>query len=132
MGCENWKTQLDIYADGELASEQMHIFGGHVRSCAPCSADTLARMQLKRSVQAAGRRFVPRAEFRREVYRTIAAKPVRRMLSWNWVMAAAIVLIFVTGLAVTYRESHRSGQDLAVYGVESGRHGSFAFGHEFG
>jgi anti-sigma factor RsiW len=31
-------------------------------------------------------------------------------------MAAAMVLIFVTGLAVTYRESHRSGQGRAVYG----------------
>jgi anti-sigma factor RsiW len=115
MGCETWKRQLDIYLDGELTSEQMHIFDAHLRSCAPCAADTLARVQLKRCVQAAGRRFVPRAEFRRDVYRSIAAKPVRRMLSWNWVMAAAIVLIFVTGLAVTYRESHRSGRDRAVY-----------------
>jgi anti-sigma factor RsiW len=116
MVCETWKTQLDIYLDGEVPSEQMLAFDAHVRSCASCAADALVRVQLKRCVQVAGKRFAPRAEFRRQVYRSIAAKPVRRMLSWNWVMAAAMTLIVVTGLAVTYRERYRSGQDRAVYG----------------
>jgi anti-sigma factor RsiW len=116
MVCETCKTQLDIYLDGELPSEQMHDFDAHVRSCAPCAAYALGRVQLKRCVQAAGRRFASRAEFRREVYRTIAGKPSRRMLSWNWVLATAMALIFVTGLAVTYRGRFRSGQDRAVYG----------------
>ncbi len=116
MVCETWKTQLDIYLDGELPSEQMHDFDAHVRNCASCAADALVRVQLKRCVQAAGERFAPRAEFRREVYRAIAGKPIRRMLSRNWVMAVAMVLIFVTGLAVTYRVHDRSGQDRAVYG----------------
>jgi len=116
MVCETWKTQLDVYLDGELPSEQMHDFDAHVRSCAPCAADALVRVQLKRCVQAAGKRFAPRAEFRREVYRTIAGKRIRRMLSWNWVLAAAMALIFVTGVAVTYRGRLRSGQDRAVYG----------------
>lgn len=116
MVCETWKSQLGVYLDGELPSEQMHDFDAHVRNCGSCAADALVRVQLKRCVQAVGKRFTPRAEFRREVYRTSAAKPSRRMLSWNWVMAAAMALIFVTGLAVTYRERYRSGQDRAVYG----------------
>ena len=116
MVCETWKTQLDVYLDGELPSEQMHAFDAHVRSCASCAADALVRVQMKRCVQAAGKRFAPRAEFRREVYRTILTKPIRKMLSWNWAMAAAMALIFVIGSAVTYRERHHSGQDHAVYG----------------
>ena len=115
MVCETWQTQLDVYIDGELPSEQMHEFDAHVRSCAPCAADALVRVQMKRSVQAAGKRFAPRAEFRRQVYRAIAKKPIRGMLSWNWVMAAAMALIFVTGVAVTYRGRFRSGQERAVY-----------------
>jgi anti-sigma factor RsiW len=59
MVCETWKTQLDVYLDGELPSEQMHEFDAHVRSCAPCAADALVRVQLKRCVQAAGKRFAP-------------------------------------------------------------------------
>ena len=116
MVCETWKTQLDIYLDGELPSEQMHAFDVHVRSCASCAADALIRVQLKRCVQAAGNRFVPRAEFRREVYQTIAAKPVRRLLSWNWAMAAAMAVILVGGFAVTYRGYYRASQDRAVFG----------------
>src|ERR1700752_1345682 len=115
MVCETWNTQLDIYLDGELPSEQMHAFDAHVRSCASCAADALVRVQLKRCVQAAGKRFAPRAEFRGEVYRAIAAKPIRRMLSWNWVMAAAMALVVVTGLAITYREYYRADQDRTAY-----------------
>src|SRR5579864_4715083 len=100
MVCETWQTQLDVYLDGELSSEQMHEFDAHVRSCAPCAADALVRVQLKRCVQAAGKRFSPRAEFRREVYRALAKKPIRGMLRLNWVLATAMALVVVTGIAV--------------------------------
>jgi len=116
MVCETWQTQLDVYLDGELSSEQMHEFDAHVRSCAPCAADALVRVQLKRCVQAAGKRFAPRAEFRREVYRALAKKPIRGMLRLNWVLATAMALVVVTGIAVTYRGRFHSGQERAVYG----------------
>jgi hypothetical protein len=93
----------------------MHAFDAHVRSRSSCAADALVRVQLKRSVQTAGKRFAPRAEFRREVYRTIAAKPIRRVLSLNWTMAAAMAVVFVTGLAVFFKGHYRSGQEQAVY-----------------
>src|SRR5579864_8925780 len=116
MVCETWQTQLDVYLDGELSSEQMHEFDAHVRSCAPCAADALVRVQLKRCVQAAGKRFAPRAVFRREVYRALAKKPIRGMLRLNWVLATAMALVVVTGIAVTYRGRFHSGQERAVYG----------------
>ena len=52
-----WKAKLDTYLDGELPSEEMRAFGSHVQSCPACAADALARVQLKRSIQAAGKRF---------------------------------------------------------------------------
>ena len=116
MVCATCKTQLDIYLDGELPSEQMHAFDAHVRSCASCAADALVRVQLKRSMQAAGKRFTPRAEFRREVYRAIAAKPICRISGWGWTLAAVLAVILVSGLAVTYREYYRADQDRTVYG----------------
>lgn len=116
MVCDTWNTQLEIYLDGELPSEQMHAFDAHVRSCASCAADALVRVQLKRGVQAAGKRFAPRAEFRREMYRKITPTPIRRMMSLNWTMAVATALIVVAGLAVTYSGRSRSGRDRAVYG----------------
>lgn len=118
MVCQTWNTQLDVYLDGELPSEQMHAFDSHVRSCASCAADALVRVQLKRSAQAAGKRFTPRPEFRRAVYLTIAAKPVRRMLSLNWTMALAVAMavILVAGSGIIYREHYRSDPDRAFYG----------------
>ena len=116
MVCETWQTQLDSYVDGELPSQQMHAFDAHVRGCASCAADALTRVQLKRCVQAAAKQFAPRAEFRQEVYRTIATKRFRWMMTWNWVMAAAVALIVVVGSAVTYKERDRSRLDRAVYG----------------
>src|SRR6202035_78342 len=63
--CESWKVKLDTYLDGELPSEEMRTFDAHVHSCPSCAADALARVQMKRGIQAAGKRFAPSAEFRR-------------------------------------------------------------------
>jgi len=95
MVCETWKKQRDLYLDGELPSERMRGFDAHLRGCASCVTDALIRVQLKRCLQAAGKRFAPRAEFRREVSRTIAANSLRRLLNWNWAIAVAVALTFV-------------------------------------
>jgi anti-sigma factor RsiW len=116
MVCETWQTQLDSYLDGELPSEQMSAFDTHVRNCASCATDILARVQIKRAVQVAGRRYVPSAEFRRQVHRRIVSTPIRRISGWGWTLVAAMAVILVSGLAVTYREYDHAGQDRTVYG----------------
>ena len=116
MVCETWKAQLDSYVDGELPSEQMRALDTHVRNCSSCATDILARVQIKRAVHVAGRRYVPRADFRREVNRRSASTPIRRISGWGWALAAAMALILVSGLAVTYRGYNRVGEDRAVYG----------------
>jgi anti-sigma factor RsiW len=116
MVCETWQTQLDSYLDGELPSEQMWALDTHMRSCASCATDILARVQMKRAVQVAGRRYAPSAEFRRQVLGRITSRPMRRISSWGWTLTAAMAVILVSGLAVTYREYNRAGQDRTVYG----------------
>ena len=116
MVCETWKTQLDIYVDGELPSEQTGAFDTHVRNCASCAIDILARVQIKRAVHVAGRRYFPTAEFRRKVHRRIAPMPIRRVSGWGWMLAAAMAVFLVSGLAVTYRGYNRASQDRTVYG----------------
>ena len=103
MVCDSWKTQLDTYLDGELQSEEMHVFDGHVRICPSCAADALARVQMKRTVQVAGKRFTPSAEFRRRVQLRIAAKPRRGFAQFGWMIATAtIAVLVIAGLAATY------------------------------
>jgi anti-sigma factor RsiW len=104
MVCELWKTRIDTYLDGELASEGMRDFDSHVHSCPICGADALARVQMKRSIQAVGKRFTPSPEFRKRVLRRIEAKPRRAAFGIAWMMASAVIaVLLVVGLASTYR-----------------------------
>lgn len=112
MPCEAWKAKLDTYLDGELPSEEMRAFGSHVQTCPACAADALARVQLKRSVQTAGKRFAPTPDFRRRVQASIATKP-RRSFRLTWALAAALSVVVVAGLLSTYVGVQRSRREQA-------------------
>jgi anti-sigma factor RsiW len=108
MVCASWKTKLDTYLDGELPSEEMRAFDIHVHNCPYCSADALTRVQTKRAIQVAGKRFTPSAEFRRRMQQSIAAKPRRGGFGFAWMTAtAAIAVLAVVGLTATYNERER-------------------------
>jgi anti-sigma factor RsiW len=106
MVCESWKAQLDTYLDGELPEEEMRAFDAHVRGCPSCAADSLARVQMKRAIHAAGQRFAPSADFRQRIQQSLAAKPRRNSslssLRAGWMFAAAAVLLVVGALTATY------------------------------
>jgi anti-sigma factor RsiW len=102
MVCESWKAQLDTYLDGELPEDEARTFDAHVRSCPSCTADALRRVQMKRAIQVAGKRFTPGAEFRKRVKQSIASKP-RRGLHLGWIFAAATAVVFlVAGLLTSH------------------------------
>jgi anti-sigma factor RsiW len=91
----------------------MHDLDAHVRSCPDCAADVLRRVQLKRSLQSAGKRYSPNPEFRKKVLRQIAA-PSRRSPVRLWLTVTAVVaLLFVAGLAVTRIGQKRSERQRA-------------------
>jgi anti-sigma factor RsiW len=100
--CDSWQLKLDAYLDGELPSDEMHAFDAHVRECPACAAAALARVQMKRAVQTAGKRFVPNAEFKNRIQKSISAKPQRRWLS-GWVLAASMAgVLLVAALTSNY------------------------------
>jgi len=98
MVCESWKAKLDIYLDGELSENEMRTFDAHVRSCPSCSADALARTQMKRAIHLAGKRFIPTADFRRRLQQSVAPKR-RRSFQFGWVFAAVAAVILVVGIS---------------------------------
>jgi anti-sigma factor RsiW len=106
-----WTAKLDIYLDGELSSTEMHDLDAHVRSCPDCAADVLRRVQFKRGLQSAGKRYSPSPEFRKNVLRQIAAPP-RRSPARLWItVTAAAAVLFVAALAVTrIGQSHAERQ----------------------
>jgi anti-sigma factor RsiW len=113
MACEQWQAQLDRYLDGELPAEAMHSLDAHLRTCPACTADTLARVQLKRSIKAAaGARFAPSADFRARIQKSVAAKP-----RWNWnvgwklaTLGLALILLVSSITSYVGRESLRRRQ----------------------
>jgi anti-sigma factor RsiW len=109
MVCESWKEKLDTYLDGELPAEEMRSFDAHVRGCPSCSADALTRVQMKRAIQAAGKRYSPSAEFRKRMQQKIAAKPQRRLVL-GWMFAAAAVILVAGTLTSVYLGT-RSGRN---------------------
>lgn len=108
MGCADWIEELDAYLDGELPPEKMRAFDAHVRSCPSCAADALARVQLKRTIQTAGKRFAPSAEFRNRVQQRLAAKPRRGSPGFAWIAATAVFAVLaVAGLTLFYKGQER-------------------------
>ena len=95
MACESMKGKLDTYLDGELPEQEMRTLDSHVRSCASCSSDALEKLQMKRAIQVAGKRFTPSAEFRKRIEQTVASKPRRSFgfgnLRQSWILAVAAV-----------------------------------------
>jgi anti-sigma factor RsiW len=100
MACDAWRDKLDQYVDGELDAPEAAALNAHLRTCADCAADALARVQLKRSVALAGKRFQPSAELRARLEAKIsgAARP-QRSANWWWrliaVPALAVLILSV-------------------------------------
>ncbi len=110
MACESWKAKLDTYVDGELPEQEMRAFDAHVRSCPTCSPDALARVQMKRTIQVAGKRFTPSAEFRNRIQKSIASKPQHKF-GLGWMLAAAAFVILLIGTLTSGYLGTRSGRD---------------------
>jgi len=110
MVCESWKAKLDTYLDGEVPEQEMRTFDAHVRNCPSCSADALARVQMKRAIQVAGRRFTPRAEFRRRMQQSITPKP-HRSFRLGWLLAATAAVILVAGTLTSTYLGTRTSRD---------------------
>ncbi len=110
MVCESWKAKLDTYLDGEVPEEEMRSFDAHVRSCPSCSADALMRVQMKRAIQAAGKRYTPSAEFRKRMEQKLAPKP-QRSFRLGFMLVTAAALVLVVGTLTSAYLGTRSGRD---------------------
>ena len=120
MACEQMASKeqlgrLDAYLDGELSPAEASALGAHLRGCATCAADVLERVQMKRSVQLAGKRYVASADLRSKIAKNVAAKP-RREGGWAWkILALPALSLLVLSVAVNLYVSHESGRRQRLY-----------------
>lgn len=113
MVCESWKEKLDTYLDGEVPEQEMRTFDAHVRGCSSCAADALARVQMKRAIQVAGKRFTPSAEFRKRMQQRMASKP-KRAFRMEWMLAAVAAVVLVAAALTSTYVGRRDSGDLAT------------------
>lgn len=127
MACEQWREKADLCADGELAPAEEAALRAHLNTCAGCAVEVLDRVQLKRSVQTAGKRYEPSADLRARIAGTIAgtiapraATTVSRQapsaIRWGWriVFVPAIVML-IFALALNFYVGREGAARQRVY-----------------
>lgn len=115
MACEQWRTKLDAYVDGELDGAEDRTLQEHMQGCAACAADALGRVQMKRSVQIAGRRYTASAELRNRIAKSVAAKP-RRESGWFWrVLALPALSVLIVSVALNFYVGRQSSRRQRIY-----------------
>ena len=100
MACDICRHRVDLYVDGELSPAEAAELAAHLRRCSECARDVLGRVQLKRSVHLAGKRFQPSAEFRSKIGKAVSGK-ARPSFHWRWVATAVALIALFATLAVT-------------------------------
>jgi anti-sigma factor RsiW len=114
MACDTWGNKIAAYADEELAADEMRVMGDHLRACSSCTSDLLGRVQLKRTIKTAGKRYSPRLALRQRVEKEIATRnnPIRL---WNWMpmLAATAALAIFAFLLLSGRSSFQQRQTFS-------------------
>jgi anti-sigma factor RsiW len=114
MVCEEWREKMDAYLDGELTPAEASALSVHTRSCAACASDALARVQLKRSVAVAGRRYEPSDQLRAGIAKSRVAKP--RKTAWQWaVLAVPALSVLILSLFVNFHAGRDTARRQRVY-----------------
>lgn len=119
MACNEWRDKLDRYVDGELTPAEAAKLGTHLRSCAECAADALQRVQMKRAVQLAGKRYEPSADLRGKITKSVDVRSRRGIaLKWKFALIPALGLLAAAFLLTSYfgrerREQQRVYSELA-------------------
>jgi anti-sigma factor RsiW len=111
MPCENWRQQLDRYADGEMESSEGTALLAHLRTCLACTSEVLERVQLKRAVQEAGRRYAPSAEFRHRIARAVEGKAKRGFARrWQFILIPALAVLVAAFFLNSYIDRERAAK----------------------
>ena len=120
MACEQWHRKLDAYVDGELDSAEANLLAKHLPGCNGCAADVLERVQMKRSVQSAGKRYTASAELRNRIAKTVATevagtKRSRSRTSLWTVLALPALSVLIVSVAVNLYVRRENARQERIY-----------------
>ena len=115
MTHESWIAQLDAYLDGELEGGKMQELDRHLRECPSCAAESLRRLQWKRTAHSAGQRYKPDSALRERMQKSLSREGSKRM-AWRWQAfgALAAALLVMAGLGIVWRENRQVRENQIV------------------
>jgi anti-sigma factor RsiW len=101
MACEPWSGKFDAYVDGELDTVEANAMGAHLRGCATCASDVLERVQMKRAVQTAGKRYSASTELRNRIAKSTAVSRPHRDSGSLWkILAVPALSVLILSVVV--------------------------------
>jgi anti-sigma factor RsiW len=117
LGNKEYAVKLSAYLDGELDPAEARTLGAHLRECAACAASALEQVQMKRSVQMAGKRYSASPKFRNRIASAMSISSKRRPRSgWQWqILAVPALLLLIISLAVNFYGGRESARRQHVY-----------------
>jgi anti-sigma factor RsiW len=110
VSSDPWSGKLDTYFDGELGLEEARALEEHLRGCANCTAEGLAKLQRKRAVQASGHRFVPDPAFRARIQKSITTRPRSKWPARLFPILATVAAVLIVGVVFLTLRRDRSGE----------------------
>ena len=112
MTCDVSRSNLHAYLDGELDALRAAEFEQHMEGCGVCVRDLEAQQSLRSSIQRAQLYEPLRANLesniRRQLNDATAPRVVNRFATWQWLAAAAVLLLAV---AVLWRALPKLGEE---------------------
>ena len=110
MSGDPWSGKLDAYFDGELGLEESRALQEHLRGCPACTAEGLAKLQLKRTVQASGHKFVADPAFRARIENSIRARSRSKWPARLFPALATVSALLIAGVFFLTLHRDRSGE----------------------
>ena len=115
--CDDIRGRLTLYLDDELQGTERAAVEAHLSECESCRAIFSRELEFLNTVRGSGQLYVAPPELRAKVEQVL--RP-RRSSRFNWMVAAAAVLLVLLLPVVAWRVVKRSHQP------EKGPAGSFA------
>lgn len=116
MACDSWRGKVEAYVDAELSESEQRAFDAHLKSCAACAAEAVARLQQKQLTQAAGKRYSPSPEFRRRIEGAVGARSRPSPGSWFrlWAPQLAMAALLLVTVAAAFGWRQRSEREQVL------------------
>ena len=126
MTCNESRSFLHAYLDGELDAPHAAEFGRHLQSCSNCGRALQALESVRSSVQNAGLREALPPGFENKVRiqldkispRASSPRSPMNFPAWSWLAAAAVLLLVVAG-SWRFVQRNRSGAEPAASAADS-------------